>query len=146
MSASHIAGAVLAVAIAAYVVWRWRRLEFERKAGLLLLALALAVYASGALSALPDPKELIVNIAEALGPWTYALVGGMAFLETGAFVGLVAPGETVVIAGGVIAGQGEIDLVPLIGVVWICAVLGDTASFFIGAASAAGSWRSTAQG
>ena len=56
----------------------------------------------------------------------------MAFLETGAFVGLVAPGETVVIAGGVIAGQGEIDLVPLIGVVWICAVLGDTASFFIG--------------
>jgi undecaprenyl-diphosphatase len=132
VSAAHIAGAVLAVAIGGYVVWRWRRLEFERRAGLILLALALGVYASGALSALPDPKELIVNIAEALGPWTYALVGGMAFLETGAFVGLVAPGETVVIAGGVIAGQGEIDLVPLIGVVWICAVLGDTASFFIG--------------
>ena len=132
MSAAHIAGAVLAVAIGGYVVWRWRRLEFERRAGLILLAIALGVYASGALSALPDPKELIVNIAEALGPWTYALVGGMAFLETGAFVGLVAPGETVVIAGGVIAGQGEIDLVPLIGVVWICAVLGDTASFFIG--------------
>ena len=27
----------------------------------------------------------------------------------------VAPGETIVIAGGVIAGQGEIELVPLIG-------------------------------
>ena len=34
----------------------------------------------------------------------------MAFLETGAFVGLIAPGETVVIVGGVIAGQGEIDI------------------------------------
>ena len=56
----------------------------------------------------------------------------MAFLETGAFVGLIAPGETVVIAGGVIAGQGEIDLLPLIGLVWVCAVLGDTTSFFIG--------------
>jgi membrane protein DedA with SNARE-associated domain/membrane-associated phospholipid phosphatase len=56
----------------------------------------------------------------------------LAFLETGAFIGLVAPGETVVIAGGVIAGQGEIDLFPLIGLVWICAVLGDTTSFYIG--------------
>jgi membrane protein DedA with SNARE-associated domain/membrane-associated phospholipid phosphatase len=132
VSASHIAGAVLAALLVAYVVWRRRRLEFERKAGLILLALALAVYASGVLSALPDPKEAIEDIAQALGPWTYALVGVMAFLETGAFVGLVAPGETVVIAGGVIAGQGEIDLLPLIGLVWVCAVLGDTASFFIG--------------
>ncbi len=132
VSASHIAGAVIAALLAAYVVWRWRRLEFERKAGLILLALGLAVYASGVLSALPDPKEAIEDIAEALGPWTYALVGVMAFLETGAFVGLIAPGETVVIAGGVIAGQGEIDLLPLIGLVWVCAVLGDTASFFIG--------------
>ncbi len=56
----------------------------------------------------------------------------MAFLETGAFVGLVAPGETVVIVGGVIAGQGEIELIPLIGLVWTCAILGDTTSFFIG--------------
>jgi len=56
----------------------------------------------------------------------------MAYLETGAFVGLVAPGETVVLAGGVVAGQGEIQLLPLIGVVWVCAVLGDTTSFYIG--------------
>ena len=56
----------------------------------------------------------------------------MAFLETGAFVGLVAPGETTIIVGGVIAGQGEVELIPLIGLVWVCAVLGDTTSFFIG--------------
>src|SRR4029453_1076307 len=96
------------------------------------VVLALAVYSSGVLSELPDPKKLIGDIAQALGPWAYALVGVSAFLETGAFVGLVAPGETIVIAGGVIAGQGEIDLIPLIGLVWVCAVLGDTTSFFIG--------------
>ena len=122
----------MALLLVVFVVWRRSRLEFERKALLWLLALALAVYASGVLSALPDPKEAIGDIARALGPWTYLLVGVMAFLETGAFVGLVAPGETVVIAGGVIAGQGEIDLLPLIGLVWVCAVLGDTTSFYIG--------------
>jgi undecaprenyl-diphosphatase len=56
----------------------------------------------------------------------------MAYLETAAFIGLVAPGETVVLAGGVIAGQGEIHLIPLIGLVWACAVLGDTTSFYLG--------------
>jgi membrane protein DedA with SNARE-associated domain/membrane-associated phospholipid phosphatase len=104
----------------------------KRIALALLVVAAVAVYASGVLPELPDPKKVIGDIAQALGPWTYALVGGLAFLETGAFVGLVAPGETVVIAGGVIAGQGEIDLTPLIGLVWACAILGDTTSFFLG--------------
>ena len=132
MSVAHIVAAVAAVLVAGFVVWRWRRLSLERKAIGIAIALALAVYASGVLGALPDPKKVIEDIAQALGPWTYALVAVMAFLETGAFVGLVAPGETVVIAGGVIAGQGEIQLLPLIGLVWISAVLGDTTSFYIG--------------
>jgi membrane protein DedA with SNARE-associated domain/membrane-associated phospholipid phosphatase len=132
VSALQIAAAVVAVLIAAAAVWQRRKLSGERKLLAAALVLALAVYASGVLSVLPDPKTIIEDIAEALGPWTYALVGVLAFLETGAFVGLVAPGETVVIAGGVIAGQGEIDLVPLIGLVWACAVLGDTTSFYLG--------------
>src|ERR687889_647580 len=132
MSAREIIAAVAAVLVVAFLVWRWRRLSFERKAIGVLLALALAVYASGLLSDLPDPEKLIEDLAQALGRWTYALVAVLAFLETGAFVGLVAPGETVVIAGGVVAGQGEIQLLPLIGLVWACAVLGDTTSFYIG--------------
>jgi undecaprenyl-diphosphatase len=93
---------------------------------------AVAIYASGVLEELPDAKTLIGDIATGLGQWTYLLVAVLAFLETGAFVGLVAPGETVVIVGGVIAGQGEISLTLLIGIVWACAFLGDTTSFFIG--------------
>ncbi|HEX6584716.1 MAG TPA: VTT domain-containing protein [Thermoleophilaceae bacterium] len=132
MSAREMIAAVAAVLVVAFVVWRWRRLSLERKALGVAIALALGVYASGVLSDLPDPKVVIEDIAQALGPWTYALVGVAAFLETGAFVGLVAPGETIVIAAGVIAGQGEIQLLPLIGLVWTCAVLGDTTSFYIG--------------
>ena len=132
MSAGQIAAAAVAVLLAAGAFWRRRSLSGERKLLAGAAVLVLAIYASGVLSALPDPKKLIGDIAETLGAWTYALVGVMAFLETGAFVGLVAPGETVVIAGGVIAGQGEIELIPLIGLVWVCAVLGDTTSFYIG--------------
>jgi undecaprenyl-diphosphatase len=113
-------------------LWRRRQLSTERFALGLALALGLAVYATGLLARLPNPERAIEDIATALGAWTYALVGVLAFLETGAFVGLVAPGESVVIVGGVIAGQGEIDVVPLIGLVWTCAVLGDTTSFLIG--------------
>jgi membrane protein DedA with SNARE-associated domain/membrane-associated phospholipid phosphatase len=132
MSAQEIIAAAAALLVLAFVVWRWRRLSVERRAIGLAVALVLGVYASGAPSLLPDPKTVIEDIAKALGPWTYALVAVMAFLETGAFVGLVAPGETVVIAAGVIAGQGEIQLLPLIGLVWLSAVLGDTTSFYIG--------------
>jgi membrane protein DedA with SNARE-associated domain/membrane-associated phospholipid phosphatase len=124
--------AAVAVLIAAVSIWRRRTISGERKLLAAAAVVVLAVYASGALNALPDPKKAIGNIAGALGAWTYALVGVMAYLETAAFIGLIAPGETVVIAGGVIAGQGQISLIPLIGLVWICAVLGDTTSFYIG--------------
>jgi membrane protein DedA with SNARE-associated domain/membrane-associated phospholipid phosphatase len=132
VSPGQIAAAVVAVLVAAAAVWKRDRLSGERKLLAAGAVLVLAVYASGVLSALPDPKAVIEDVAQALGAWTYALVGVMAFLETGAFVGLVAPGETVVIAGGVIAGQGEIELFPLIGLVWTCAVLGDSTSFYLG--------------
>ncbi len=97
-----------------------------------VVAIVVVLYATGLTPDFPDPKKAIEDIAQALGPWTYALVGAAAFLETGAFVGLVAPGETTVIVGGVIAGQGEVDLLPMIGLVWVCCVLGDTASFYLG--------------
>jgi membrane protein DedA with SNARE-associated domain/membrane-associated phospholipid phosphatase len=132
VSPAQIAAAVVAVLLAAIAIWQRKRLSGERKLIAAGVVLALAVYASGVLSALPDPKTVIEDIAQALGAWTYALVGVLAFLETGAFVGLVAPGETVVIAGGVVAGQGTIELVPLIGLVWACAVLGDSTSFYLG--------------
>ena len=98
-----------------------------------LVAIAVAIYASGVLSDIPDIETLIEDLAQALGRWTYLLVGALAFLETGAFVGLVAPGEFTVILGGVIAGQGEINVLLLLAITWLAAFLGDTTSFLIGA-------------
>ena len=57
-----------------------------------VVALVVAVlYSTGAMPDFPDVEKLIEDVAQALGPWTYLLVGVLAFLETGAFVGLVAP-------------------------------------------------------
>ena len=132
MSVGRIAAAVAAVALAALLIRRRDRLAGERKLIGAAIVAALIVYATGLLSALPDPETLIEDIAEALGKWTYAFVGAMAFLETGAFIGFIAPGEFTVILGGVIAGQGEIAILPLIGIVWACALAGDSASFWVG--------------
>jgi membrane protein DedA with SNARE-associated domain/membrane-associated phospholipid phosphatase len=119
------------ILLAAFVIWRWRRLGVENKILGLIAAAGLIVYGTGVIHP-PSLDEIVLDIGKALGPYTYILVGVMAFLETGAFVGLVAPGETVVIVGGLVAGQGEIDIFILIGLVWFCAVSGDTASFLLG--------------
>ncbi len=79
-----------------------------------------------------DLQGLLEDISNTLGAWTYLLVGVLAFAETGAFVGLVVPGETVMTLGGAVAGQGAIDLYLLIGIAWFCAWAGDTTSFFLG--------------
>jgi membrane protein DedA with SNARE-associated domain/membrane-associated phospholipid phosphatase len=119
------------ILLAAFVIWRWRRLGFENKILGLIAAAGLIVYGTGVIHP-PSLDEIVLDIGKALGPYTYILVGVFAFLETGAFVGLIAPGETVVIVGGLVAGQGEISIVILIGLVWACAVAGDTTSFLLG--------------
>ncbi|MGH2951860.1 MAG: bifunctional DedA family/phosphatase PAP2 family protein [Solirubrobacterales bacterium] len=80
-----------------------------------------------------DIEGALEDLSRELGDFTYALVGLLAFLETGAFVGLVFPGETAVILGGAVAGQGEISLEVMVAVVWFCAWAGDSVSFLIGA-------------
>ena len=77
-------------------------------------------------------QNTLNDVAKKVGKWTYPIVGIAAFVETAAFVGLVLPGETVVILGGAVAGQGETSVVLTIGIVWFCAAAGDTVSFLLG--------------
>jgi membrane-associated protein len=96
-----------------------------------LAGLALALLTAGVVE-LPDVEGALTDLSETLGAWTYALVGGLAFLETGAFVGLVAPGETAIVLGGVVAAQGEISLPLMLAIAWVAAALGDLASYALG--------------
>jgi membrane protein DedA with SNARE-associated domain/membrane-associated phospholipid phosphatase len=122
---------VFAAGLIVYGVVRRRRISRgEWIFGAVVLA-ALLVYGTGLVHP-PSLEKLIKDAGEKLGHWTYLLVGVMAFLETGAFVGLVAPGEFTILVGGVVAGQGRIDVMALIAIVWVCAVGGDLTSYFLG--------------
>jgi membrane protein DedA with SNARE-associated domain/membrane-associated phospholipid phosphatase len=79
-----------------------------------------------------DLQGLLEELSDTLGAWTYLIVAFFAFAETGAFIGLVVPGETVMLLGGAVAGQGAIDIYLLIAIAWFSAWLGDTTSFFLG--------------
>ncbi len=110
--------------------------EDRRRRRLVIAAIAVAVVAGYFLFSrlIPheDLQQILEDISNALGAWTYLLVGVFAFAETGAFIGLVVPGETTMLLGGAVAGQGVINVYILIGIAWFAAWAGDTTSFFIG--------------
>jgi membrane protein DedA with SNARE-associated domain/membrane-associated phospholipid phosphatase len=122
---------VFAVALAAFLVWRRRRLEPTLIAGGAIVAIGSLVYGLGVVH-LPNLEKLLIDVGETLGSWTYLLVGALAFFETGAFIGLVAPGETAMLLGGLVAGQGQIDVITMIAIAWAAAVAGDLTSFYLG--------------
>jgi membrane protein DedA with SNARE-associated domain len=120
-----------AALLVAVLTMCWRRLPPRLRALAIVLALALVAWGSGVID-LPNLETIARDVGSTLGGLTYLLVGVMALLETGAGVGLVAPGELAVVIGGVTAGQGHTDLAWLIAVVWSCAFAGDLTSYVLG--------------
>src|SRR5437763_7765213 len=128
MRLAPLAAAALTVAVLGS---RWRRLPARARALGVALVLVLATWGSGLIHP-PHLETIARDIGAALGSYTYALVGLLAFLETGAGIGLIAPGELAVVIGGVTAGQGHTNLFLLIGIVWACALAGDLTSYVLG--------------
>jgi membrane protein DedA with SNARE-associated domain len=122
---------IFAVVLMGGVAYRRRRLSTAVQGAAALAGLGLVAYGSGMIDP-PPPEVMIRDATGALGTYTYPLVGVCAFLETAAGIGLLAPGELIVILGGVSAGQGEIGLTGLVAVVWACAVAGDLTSYLLG--------------
>src|SRR6476659_4401401 len=107
----------------------------NRKLALIAIVVAIVAFGYYTLSrelGSLDLQNLLKDVSNTLGAWTYLLVGVFAFAETGAFVGLVVPGETVMLLGGAVAGQGAIDIYLLIAIAWFSAWAGDTTSFLLG--------------
>jgi membrane protein DedA with SNARE-associated domain len=127
----HTSTLVLAAVVAAGAVLRRHHLTTPVKVLAVLGVAALAASGSGLIE-LPSAEQIVRSSTGALGALTYVVVGAFALAETGAFVGLVAPGEIVVVLGGVSAGHGAISLPVLIAVVWACALTGDLISYSLG--------------
>lgn len=127
----HLGTLALAAVLAAGAVARRDHLTLPVRLAAAVGVVALALSGSG-LVALPSAETIVRDAAAGLGSLTYVVVGAFAFAETGAFVGLVAPGELAVVLGGVAAGHGTISLPWLVGVVWACAFAGDLVSYTLG--------------
>jgi undecaprenyl-diphosphatase len=120
-----------AIGLAVFLAVRFRKLGRTTLVLGVIVAAGLALWGLGIVEP-PNLTKLIEDVGTKLGKWTYLLVGTLAYLETGAFVGLIAPGESAVLIGGVVAGQGQISIVTLIALVWFCAVAGDVTSYTLG--------------
>ncbi len=122
---------ILAAIVTLAVIRRRRRLRPTGWALAGLAVIGLVVYGAGLVDP-PNAERAVRGLASTLGPYTYALVGLLALLETGAGIGFIVPGEIAVILGGVSAGHQEIELPVLITIVWVCALAGDLISFVLG--------------
>ena len=69
-------------------------------------------------------KHLSAVVAD-FGPWVYALLFLIIFVETGLVVMPFLPGDSLLFVAGAIAGLGAMDLPLLMGLLTTAAILGD---------------------
>jgi membrane-associated protein len=75
----------------------------------------------------------LVNAVTALPAWaTYLVVTALVFGEAAVFVGVVFPGETVLLVGGALAGTGRLSLPILAALAVVAAVVGDSVGYEVG--------------
>lgn len=76
--------------------------------------------------------EKLLHFVAGIGPWSYLIVFLIAAAESAAFLGLLAPGESVTLFAGFLAERGILDLRILMPMVAVAATLGDTIGYEVG--------------
>jgi membrane protein DedA with SNARE-associated domain len=77
-------------------------------------------------------QTLLDAIPTNVGPWIYFVVFAAAASESALFIGLVIPGETVLVVAGVLASRGQGQLVPYMLAAVAGAVVGDSIGYELG--------------
>jgi membrane-associated protein len=72
-------------------------------------------------------------IIQSYGTWTYVLVFGIVFCETGFVVTPFLPGDSLLFALGAFASRGSLDLALVLVLLAAAAILGDTVNYWAGA-------------
>jgi membrane protein DedA with SNARE-associated domain len=76
--------------------------------------------------------EQTMDVISRWGHWSYLLLFLGATLESAAFLGLLVPGESLVLASGFLAARGVFAVDELIVVVALGAILGDSLGYELG--------------
>src|SRR3546814_117077 len=74
----------------------------------------------------------LIELVTRAGHWGYLVIFVGATLESAAFLGVIVPGESLVLVAGFLAAQGVFDLNVLIMVIAVGAALGDSLGYEMG--------------
>lgn len=74
----------------------------------------------------------LASVVGQFGPWVYALLFAIVFIETGLVVMPFLPGDSLLFVAGAIAAVGGMDLPLLMLLLTLAAVLGDALNYSIG--------------
>ncbi len=77
--------------------------------------------------------EHLLELTQQYGLWIYALLFVIIFAETGLVVTPFLPGDSLLFAVGSLAALHALDFWPVLLLVTLAAILGDTANYWIGA-------------
>ncbi|MEJ2031515.1 MAG: DedA family protein [Deltaproteobacteria bacterium] len=77
-------------------------------------------------------SRFILNTIRSLGPWAYAIIFLGPFLESSAFLGMLIPGETVMLFAGALCALGYLEIRLAFSLAAAGAILGDLLSFLLG--------------
>jgi undecaprenyl-diphosphatase len=80
-----------------------------------------------------DILQFLLDLVARLGSWSYFIIFAAAALECAAFVGLLIPGESLVLASGFFAHQGILELFPVMLAAGLGAITGDNIGYVVGA-------------
>ena len=76
--------------------------------------------------------EYLAKIITDYGTWTYAILFGVIFVETGLVIMPFLPGDSLLFAAGTFAALGALNIWYLVALLMAAAVLGDTGNYSIG--------------
>lgn len=77
-----------------------------------------------------DPQGLL----EGFGPWAFAAVVAIIFIECGLLVGLILPGDSLLFITGMLIATGFIEINPVIAisVIAVAAIVGNLVGYWVG--------------
>lgn len=76
--------------------------------------------------------DFLTNCVGSLGQWGYLVIFFVVVLECQAVLGLIMPGESLVLASGFLAGQGVFDPAVLLLAISLAAIFGDSIGYQLG--------------
>lgn len=87
---------------------------------------------SGVISFILHIDTHLGEIIRQYGVFSYAILFGIIFAETGFVFTPFLPGDSLLFAAGAFAALGSFNIVFLFSLLWLAAFLGDTANYWIG--------------